>query len=98
MQWLVCLLHANELPFRKYFSILDGGCLTGPATSTGKIDIALDFDPKDLVIVDFKHMPDKVEDVSVDFKKDLSSDQIYLLKACLAVQQGYTACDQILFL
>ena len=98
LQWLVCLLHANELPFRKYFSVVDGGRSTGPATSTGKIDIALDFDPKDLDIVNFKHIPGKVEDVSVDVKKDLSSDQIYLLKACLAVQQGYTACDQILFL
>ena len=85
LQWLVCLLYVNELPFRKYFSVLDSGRSTGPSTSTGKIDIALDFDAKDLVIVNFKHTPGKFEDVSVDVKKDLSSNQIYLLKACLGV-------------
>ena len=40
-QWLICLLHANELPFRKYFSVVDGGQSTGPSTSTLQVKLVL---------------------------------------------------------
>ena len=98
LQWLVCLLHANELPFRKYMSVVDGGCTTGPSSSTGEVSMALNFDPKDLPIVNFKPIEGKVIDVSNDVMTNLSTDQIYLLKACLTVQQGYTASEHINFL
>ena len=98
LQWLICLLHANELPFRKYMSVVDDGCTTGPSSSTGEISMALNFDPKDSPIVNFKPIDEKVIDVSNDVMTDLSTDQIYLLKACLAVQQGYTVSEHIPFL
>jgi hypothetical protein len=98
LQWFVCLLHANELPLRKYMSVVDGGCSTGPSSSSGEVSMALNFDPKDLPIVNFKAIDGKVNDISDDVMTDLSTDQIYLLKACLAVQQGYTASEHISFL
>jgi hypothetical protein len=98
LQWLVCLLHANELPLRKYISATDGGFTTGPSSSTGAIMSALDFDPKDLPIVKFKAIAGKVVEVSDEVKKDLSTDQSYLLKACLALQQGYVENEEITFL
>ena len=94
LQWLVCLLHTNELPFRKYISAIDGGFTRGPTSSTGAIMSALDFDPKDLPIAKFKAIPGKVVEVIDEVKNDLSTDQIYLLRACLAVQQGYADNDE----
>lgn len=88
VQWLICLLHTNELPFRKYLSLLDGGCTTGPSTSTGEITSALIFDPEDLPLAEFQPIPGKVLDVSDSVKNDLSTDQKYFLEACLAVQGG----------
>lgn len=86
VQWLICLLHTNELPFRKYLSVLDDGCTTGPSTSTGEISSALIFDPEDLPLAEFQPISGKVLDVPDSVKKDLSSDQKYFLEACLAVQ------------
>ena len=95
LQWLVCLLHTNELPFCKYISAIDGGCTRGSSSSSGAIMSALDFDPKDLPIAKFKAIAGKVLEVNDEVKNDLSTDQIYLLRACLAVQQGYADSDEI---
>ena len=48
-------------------------------------------------IVNFKPIPGKVVEVSENVMKELSTDQIYLLKVCLAVQQGYSS-DHVSFL
>ena len=76
LQWLVCLLHANELPFRKYMSVVDGGCTTGPSSSTGEVSMALAFDPKDFPIENFKAIDGKVTDVSDDVMKAISNDNL----------------------
>ena len=60
--------------------------------------MALNFDPQDLPIVNFKSMDGKVTDVSNEVMSDLSTDQLYLLRACLAIQQGYNASKHISFL
>lgn len=95
LQWLVCLLHTNELPLRRYISALDGGFTRGPSSYTGGIMSSLNFDPKDMPIAKFKPVAGKVIEVDDEFKKDLSSDQSYLLRACLAVQQGYVENEEI---
>ena len=56
-QWLVCLLHAYELPFRNLFSEIDGGVTTGPRCSIGNTRHHLDFDAKDLLIKVFAAIP-----------------------------------------
>jgi hypothetical protein len=88
LQWLVCLLHFNELPFRKIFSTIDKAITTGPSTATGIISSALQFDPVDLPIANFEPIVGKIADMDDSVKKDLSTDQLYFLKACLAVQSG----------
>ena len=40
VQWLVCLLHANELPLRHLIEKLDGGT-TGPNVFSGPIGSSL---------------------------------------------------------
>lgn len=47
-------------------SVVDGGCTTGPSSSSGEVSMALNFDPKDLPIVKFKPVDGKVIDVSDD--------------------------------
>lgn len=98
LQWLVCLLHANELPFRKLFMVVDGGETKGPKTSTGKIGAVLDFDPKNKPLVHFKPLVGKVGEIALCHQKDLSTDQLYLLRASLTVQQGYENSPYIPFL
>ena len=41
LQWLVCLLHANELPFRKYMSVVEGGLTKGHHIFTRSIGLLL---------------------------------------------------------
>jgi hypothetical protein len=98
LQWLVCELHTNELPFRKYFSDVDGGQMTGPATSSGVIAKAIMFDPKDIPIVDFLPIAGQVVDVPDEVRKDLSTDQLYFMKACLTVQVGHDSSQYTPFL
>jgi hypothetical protein len=98
LQWLICLLHANELPFRKYFSVVDGGETKGPKTSCGEIGSVLDFDPKDKPVVAFMSLPGKVVDISENVKKELNTDQLYFLRVCLAVQKGYHNNKDVPFL
>jgi len=77
LQWFVCLLHANELPLKKYMSDVDGGCTTGPSRSSGEVTMALNFDPKDLRIVNFKAIDGKVNDLSDDVMTDLPSKDLF---------------------
>ena len=64
MQWLVCLPHAMELPFRKYMYVVNGDCTTDPCTSTGVVSMELTYDPMDLCIVNFKPIDGKAIYVS----------------------------------
>jgi len=98
LQWLICLLHAIELPFRKYISVVENGYTTGPSTSAGAVSIELNYDPKDLPIANFKPIGGKVTNISDDVTADLSTEQLYLLTASLAIQQGYDQSEHITFL
>ena len=88
----------NKLPFRKVFSTVDSGSTKGPKTLSGEIGAGLEFDPKDKAIITFTPMPGKVTDVTEDVRQELSSDQLYFPRACLAVQIGYYNSSDILFL
>ena len=76
-------------------SIVDSDCTTGPCTSTDVGSMELIYDSKDLCIVNFKPINENVICVSNEVMVDLSTDQLYLLKACLAVQQGFTSSTHI---
>ena len=83
VQWLICLLHTNELPLRHLIQHLDGKTNhpTGFKGATGKI---LE-NCKKLLVVSFE--PIEVELQNID-PKELSTDQKYLFDICNGISRG----------
>ena len=90
LYWLLCLPHAFKLLVHKYMSFVYGGCTTGPSISTDVVSMEL-FTIQRIYVLNFKPIDGKVICVSNKLMTDLSTDQLYLLKACLAVQHGFTS-------
>lgn len=84
LHWFVCQLHANELPLRHLFAHLDG-TTTGPRSFTGMIGKLLDG-CEQLPITSFTVIECILPEVSN--KKDLSTDQLYLMEICEAINCG----------
>lgn len=83
LQWLVCLLHTNELPLRHLLQHLDGPT-SGPRAFSGPIGKALE-NCRALPVVPF----DKIDaDLPVVVLNDLSNDQKYLWQMCEAISKG----------
>lgn len=93
LQWLVCLLHCNEIPFRDVCKTVDGEA-TGPITFKGPIGKELLFDVKHLDLVSFDAVQGNTLPVSCEVASELSKDQLYLLTAALAVQLGSEKASQ----
>lgn len=89
LQWIVCLLHFNELPFRALFIHIDG-VTEGPNSFTGPIGKQLkNCELKTIVefeAIDFP-IPEVVE------MNDLSEDQKYLLQICKAIKSGFCSLE-----
>ena len=88
LQWVICLLHTNELPLRHVFQVLDGST-NSPDTFAGPIGKNLSGDVSSWPVVEFKqisnsHFPELPQSV-VD---DLSTDQHYAYRICLAIILG----------
>ena len=83
LQWLVCLLHTNNLPLRHLMKELDGGT-SGLEDFSGLIGKQL-VGGESLDVVDFETVP--VPEITID-EKGLSSDQKYLLSIYNAVRMG----------
>lgn len=83
LQWLVCMLHANELPLRHLLQTLDGST-SGPRAFSGTLGKALST-CEILPVVAFEKIPTDMPCVTSD---DLSTDQRYLWEICHAVSNG----------
>ena len=83
LQWFICLLHANELPLRNLWKVLDGKS-TGPTSLPGPIGKQLENCER-LPVISF--IPIHCEDISVDIE-DLSTDQKYLSEMFRAIRLG----------
>ncbi|GBN21594.1 hypothetical protein AVEN_177251-1 [Araneus ventricosus] len=81
LQWFVCQLHANELPLRHIFAHMDG-TTTGSRNLTGEIRKSLTGCEK-LPVVSSTAIEYTLCEVTK--KKDLSSDQLYLMEICEAI-------------
>ncbi|GBM96881.1 hypothetical protein AVEN_44395-1 [Araneus ventricosus] len=81
LQWFVCELHANELPLRHLFSHVDR-TKTGPRSLTGEIRKSLVGCEKLSVV---SSTPIEYTLCEVTNKKDLSTDQLYLMEICKVV-------------
>ncbi|GBN26672.1 hypothetical protein AVEN_188593-1 [Araneus ventricosus] len=78
LQWFVCQLHAKELPLRHLFAYVDG-TTTGPRRLTGEIRKLL-AGCENLPVV--SSTPIEYTLCEVTNKKDLSTDQLYLMEIC----------------
>ncbi|GBO24711.1 hypothetical protein AVEN_215934-1 [Araneus ventricosus] len=78
LQWLVCQLHANEVPLRHLYAHVDI-TTTGPRSLTGEIRKSLVGYEK-LPVVSSTPIENTLYEVTN--KKDLSTDQLYLMEIC----------------
>lgn len=83
LQWIICLLHFNELPLRHLFESIDGKS-SGPTSYTGLIGQNLKGCEK-LPIVAFTSIECELPDIDSTI---LSSDQKYLLDICAVISSG----------
>lgn len=84
LQWLICLLHFNELPFRHLFIHLDG-TTSGPNAFKGPIGKQLKYS-SDLEVTKFQKISCALPDISPF--NILSTDQQYLYRMCLGISSG----------
>ncbi|GBM91722.1 hypothetical protein AVEN_104300-1 [Araneus ventricosus] len=78
LQSFVCQLHANELPIRHLFAHVDK-TITGPRSLTGEIRKSSAGCEKLSVV---SSTPIEITLWEVTNKKDLSTDQLYLMEIC----------------
>jgi hypothetical protein len=83
LQWIICLLHVNELPLRHLFKKLDG-TTSAPNAFSGPVGKALENCEKKPVI-DFQKIDGYLPNVTA---MDLSTDQKYLFEITTAVLNG----------
>lgn len=83
LQWMICQLHANELPLRKLIEHLDGST-TGPKAFSGEIGKSL-MRCSELPVCKFQPIE---SDLPIIVCNDLSTDQKYLYEMVLAVSVG----------
>ena len=89
IQWLICLLHMNELPLRHLFTAMDGGHgTTGPKTFKGPLEQKLCGDVHQLPVVKFQPIHTNIQQPTDEVRSDLSADQQLLLSCCQAVAAG----------
>lgn len=88
LQWAICLLHFNELPFRHLFLHLDGDT-TGPKSFSGPIGKKLAGCEK-LPLVSFERVDCPIPQVD---RKVLSKDQLYLFHISAAINSGTISED-----
>ncbi|XP_049316933.1 uncharacterized protein LOC115065848 [Bactrocera dorsalis] len=89
LQWVVCLLHFNELPFRALFEHIDG-VSKSPNTFSSDIGKLLP-DCEKLPVVKFESFPSCRLPSEVNNPTQLSTDKAYLYKISEAVISGQCA-------
>ena len=88
LQWVICLLHCNELPLRHVFMFLDG-TTKSPDSFSGPIGQKLSDNVRSWPVANFKriHNPGFPE-LPNDVIDDLSTDQHYAYRICMAIITG----------
>ena len=85
LQWVICLLHINQLPLRHIFIHLDG-TTNSPATFTGPIGKKLSGVVSDGPIAQFKSIPNPhFSEVPPQVLDDLNQNQYYSYRIRKAV-------------
>ncbi|CAH2098548.1 unnamed protein product [Euphydryas editha] len=90
LQWIICLLHANELPLRHLFTYLDGPT-AGPKSFVGRIGKATET-CETLPLIQFLRIEgEQLPPISTD----ISTDKKYLYEITTAVMSGSCPPDLI---
>ena len=92
LQWIVCLLHLNELPFCHLFDAIDGK-ITGPATFAGEIGKQNKNKVLQLQLITFQAVSSDIPQFSSQVVNDLSTDQRYLYEMSQAVSMGKVSAE-----
>ena len=92
LSWDICVLHTNELPFKKLFKLCDNSGKDVDTKSPSydehigrQIKYGLDLKP----IINFNAIAGKVHVFTDDFIKTFNNDTKYLYNICQAIQNGY---------
>lgn len=88
LQWIICMLHLNELPLRHLFDYIDGKT-SGPSSYNGPIGKLLDKCEM-RAVVEFEPIPGQLPTLKPD---DLSTDQKYLYEITSAAITGRCSDD-----
>ncbi len=83
LQWVICLLHLNELPLRHLFESIDGPT-SGPTSYTGPIGKQIQT-CETLSIVRFAKIDTEIPDIDIAV---LSKDQQYMLQIVHTIKSG----------
>ena len=84
---LSCLLHENELPFRKLFDVSDGSHgTTGPDSFGGELGKQCKNELNLEDVVEFKKISSTIEDIEEETLKTLSRDQKLLYNHIQAIK------------
>ena len=93
LQWIVCLLHLNELPLRHIFQQLNGST-KGPDSFSGMIGKQLNGRVSSWTVANFQPIPnDQFPILPDEAIKSFSSDQYYALLTCQGVMKGIVDTD-----
>jgi hypothetical protein len=88
LQWLICQLHANELPLRHLMNKVDGNT-NGPLGFSGPIGQQLSH-CQTMSVIEFEKIETELPEIT---KIELSTDQRYLFDICHAVSTGHCPED-----
>lgn len=87
LQWIICMLHMNELPLRAIITTIDG-TTTGPRAFSGPIGSRLNYcelsEPVEFDPITFDHNTECLDEIS----DTLNTDQKYLFDICVAISNG----------
>ena len=88
LHYLICQLHGNELPFRALFYYYDGKP-SGPVHWRGPIGTRIKETVSNLAVVDFQPIRfSEFPSLPNEIVADLSWDQKYLYRICMALISG----------
>jgi hypothetical protein len=87
LQYVICLLHMNELVLRHLFRLLDGAT-SGPSAYKGEIGKIITSDVTKLPPCEFKKKRGLMCPIKQNIADELSSDAKYLYEIATAIQNG----------
>ena len=84
LQWVICMLHLNELPLRHLFKLMDGST-SGPSSFKGPIGCVIVNDLRSLPIEKFRRIQGRVPKLNQEVISKFTGDQRYFYEMARAI-------------